>query len=631
MFKNWNLQDVVESQYSYVDIVIAVLTALLLLPYLFVAQYNVPSVDDYSYALKALDFGYWGGQAEAYKQWNGRYFASFILCLNIISGKGLFFYKLLPVVLIFMSIHAIYKILSEFSHDISKLSLTVLSTFIVLTYLNFMPSIAQGIYWEPGAITYHLGNIVFTYFLGNLIQCFTKSNALSLKLKLIPLTILACGLNESIMIAVVLVTATALLMAYKYHKPLQLYITSLLILAILCTVIMAVAPGNHIRDIGFLDPQKKNFTYTITASFSTLFSYLKQWLLTPSMLLFSLSTAVIFVKIQAPNQIKDNRSFIKFLIVFVAGFCIVAATLAPGFWSTGYIAPDRTINSVYWVFLLWWFVSMYFFSVLMVGYIQNVYISQHLTLGLLLAICAFYYGQSYNYNRAIGDIVTGRAYIYHTEFKNRLHLIEDSKKNSICELPEYSVIPGTIFFEDLKFDSEDWFNKEFARFYGLQAVQLVKQKTSDMSSICVNFDEKETKGLRMPVNLSSDFSVSAPNSNFIQGDNNYGATYETSIGQIDPSGLKLKRIIMTTKLLSVLPEVNCVMVVSIDDAQGKNVMWLGKDIVNPNTLVNQWGDFVFECTINESMALKPDNKLSVYIWNRGKGLIYSDDLCLRFE
>jgi len=613
-----------------IELILFLLLAIIMLPFLVLSFFNAPAVDDYSYALKTMDYGFWGGQMEAYKQWNGRYFASFILCLNIISGNTFFMYKLLPIVLMIGNTHAIYRLLCAVADKQNRLSLLLFSCIFTLIFLNFMPSISQGIYWAPGAITYNLGNIMVVYLFGMLVNAHHINLSKVKKVNTFLITMLACGLNESSMVAVDLMIIVFLLYHFFTTRKINSFLILLLLLAFICTAIMAVSPGNHIRDTGFLDPHKKNVVFTITSSFNALFGYLSVWLFTWRMLVLSALSILFFTQLNK-GAISAQHAWVRLLLVAVLGFSIVAAALAPGFWSTGYIAPDRTINAVYWLFLVWWFSFLYGVAVFLQQAIAQFAINRVMVLIAAGIICLSFYFQENNYQRAVIDVITGRGYIYSLEFKNRLEIIHKNLNAGLCELPEFSVIPGTIFHEDIKADEEEWFNKEFARFYGLTKVRLGKRESQTSKKVSINFENDPTIKFKNPVSLSTAFAHSTPNSNLLNGENTYSATFETLIKDIDPTGLAFKTVVLEASVLSTFNAVDYVLVVSINDGNDKNILWQGKDIKNSNYPTNSWNKESFTYTIKESAALKPENKIAVYLWNRSKNAIYVDDIDITFQ
>ncbi|HRG58062.1 MAG TPA: DUF6056 family protein [Bacteroidia bacterium] len=612
-----------------IELLMMLFLTVLFLPYVVLSFFNAPAVDDYSNALISMDFGFWGGQMEAYKQWGGRYFSSFILCINVLMANTFLLYKVLPVLLMIGNIHALYKLMKVVMLKSNALQVLILALSAVFLYLNVMPSISQGIYWAPGAVTYNVGNIMYTYMLGYLIQASSLNATFTQKGMAIGTTILTCGLNESTMLAANLSIMLFLLYYLITTKRLHAFLMWLLMIAIICTIFSVLSPGNYIRDAGFTDPHKKNLLFTISSSYTALFNFLNTWLFNWRMLILSFFTLIFIVPEIKENTLNKNR-ILRLILILTLGLSIIAAALAPGFWGTGYIAPDRSINVVFWLFMLWWFIMLYSIAEVITPLISKIKMAQTASLLVIVSVCFSFYFQEFNYSRAVSDIITGRAYVYKMEWNSRLELISKSKGLAICEIPEFSMIPGTIFFDDIKPDPEEWFNRQFARYYQLSKVKLVKRASQAKKKVNINFENDQIV-FKNPANLSTAFSKSAPNSNLLNGIDSYSAAYEVKVKEIDPTGLSFKTIVLDAHVFTPSTEVDYVLVISFSDKNGKTILWQGKDVKNVNYPINIWNKETFSCTIKESAALMPDNNIAVYIWNRGKNAIYLDDIEITFE
>jgi hypothetical protein len=71
-----------------------------LVPYFILAFFSYPSTDDFAYATKVLDYGFWAGQIETYNTWSGRYFATLLLSFNPVAQKWIWGFPLLPIALL---------------------------------------------------------------------------------------------------------------------------------------------------------------------------------------------------------------------------------------------------------------------------------------------------------------------------------------------------------------------------------------------------------------------------------------------------------------------------------------------------------------------------------------------------
>ena len=131
---------------------IFLLTALLI-PYIILSMYANPSNDDYDFAVKTIDLGFLDAQISAYNEWNGRHFASLILSIHQLVFPSILLYKIIPIVLFFLSVHSFYYFISKSFLIESRRSKILLSLIISFCFFNDMPSLMQGFYWEPSSIT----------------------------------------------------------------------------------------------------------------------------------------------------------------------------------------------------------------------------------------------------------------------------------------------------------------------------------------------------------------------------------------------------------------------------------------------------------------------------------------------
>ena len=69
-----------------------VFSILIIAPYFILTYFNNPSIDDFSFAIKTLDLGYWQAQVSAYTIWNGRYFSSFVLSAHPMVFESYLFF-----------------------------------------------------------------------------------------------------------------------------------------------------------------------------------------------------------------------------------------------------------------------------------------------------------------------------------------------------------------------------------------------------------------------------------------------------------------------------------------------------------------------------------------------------------
>jgi len=80
-------------------------------------------------------------------------------------------------------------------------------------------------------------------------------------------------------------------------------------------------------------------------------------------------------------------------------------------------------------------------------------------------------GSNNNISLAYSDLLTGKAYAYNKELINRYETIQEGKAQ-ILVVPELTSFPKTIFFEDIKDNSNHWINQCYSSYYNQKEITL---------------------------------------------------------------------------------------------------------------------------------------------------------------
>lgn len=628
----FNIKNLSNKNISLFDGFLLALTFGLVAPFFILSFFDNPSIDDYSFALKNFEHGYWGAQASAYENWNGRYFASFLLCTNPLVFDAPIIYKIIPVVLLFLTIHSFYYFFNSILSGEHKLHSLIFSFLIAFLYLNNMPSLVQGVYWASGAITYHLASTLILYLISNLVILLRSPDASLFLLKFIcgALVIATCGSNETAMIAVSLLLILFVVFGFVTKKRNVGFVLFLLLIAFFCSWIMATSPGNSIRDLGFLNPNKRNVSFTIISSIKTFAIQAFHWAQSTQFILVGLIFMVLLFKTRIVFQ-KMNRTLFILLLLIVFGGGVVAATYSPGFWSTGIVAPTRTINASFWLFVILWITILIFISSFLLQKFPSIKtkkldaICVLCFIGLILTI-----KPTGNYYIACNDIISGKAFNYNYEWNQRIKKMKLADKNTICNIPSFTVFPSSIFNEDITNDDLNWNNKEFAKYYGVSGVRVIKKKSCVTNLFLLNFDSDENRKLKNGNSITSELSFSPPNSSLQNGIDSYSVIFEKLLGELDwEASSGLSTVDLDALVYSTDSVINAVFVISVDDpASGKNILWLGQDLFSSNYPSKNWNKEHFSAQIKQGLFLEPTYKISIYLWNRGKSKVYLDDFSI---
>ncbi|PIQ14849.1 MAG: hypothetical protein COW67_11575, partial [Flavobacteriales bacterium CG18_big_fil_WC_8_21_14_2_50_32_9] len=422
-----------------------------------------------------------------------------------------FLYKLIPILLLILTVHSIFrffKIVFAIRNTVYAFLIACLISFL---YLNEMPTLVQGIYWEPGAITYHLANVFLLYLFINLYKVVTTNGQILLKQHAINmfLIIAICGLNETSMLLCVLLLFSFLGYVVLFQKQLNSTLIFYFLLSTTCFLVVFFAPGNQVRSREFV-AENHDLLFTIIESFKVSLKSFFYWGFSVPNIILSFSVAVFSFF----YSIKVNIKVILFCAII--GFLFVTATFVTGFWSIGNLPPDRTINVAYWNFVILWIASVFivaswiksrFFSSIILPKIKCD-ILVLLTIFLLLGFSFF--GTS-NYAMVIDDLLSGKAKTYSNEFVERENTLFSCKED-ICSIPTFLAYPASIFNEEIGTGIRYNNNEIYAHYYNKKGVRLEFIPPTFSDTYFFNLESENNELLENLHTLTSENSSSPPNS-----------------------------------------------------------------------------------------------------------------------
>ncbi|MDO7172753.1 DUF6056 family protein [Mariniflexile sp. AS56] len=434
---------------------------LTFLPLVTISIYNNPSADDFCFNIKSNDLGFWNAQISWYQTWTGRYTSSALLSIEQLVSEPFYAYKFVPIVLILGLFFSLYTLLSLLFINLKKRDILVLITLILILYFFQMPSISQGVYWLAGSITYQVPNILSIFLMCFLIKLLQVKNLIYLLLSIL-CSFLIIGSNEVSMLLIDYFIFTVFIYNSIHHKKIN-YSLLLLVLCITAFSILVVkSPGNTLRASYF--PNKNQLIYSLFKSLVGLKSYIGIWL--PLIILFILIYFNDFRRKAniITSQFFNINPFIAVLFVAIIPFL----GFFTGYWSVGRIPPERTINVIYFMFLIGLiYISFGFFYYLkqkksdFIIYTKSVKFLIYTLIFILL-------GQNNNIRVAYSDLISGAADRYNLELNDRYSNLKH--KEATLTLPPLKNKPKTIFFEDISEDPNNWSNQCISRYWGLNSV-----------------------------------------------------------------------------------------------------------------------------------------------------------------
>ena len=430
---------------------------LTFLPFIVISFFNNPTADDFCYNCQSRDLGFWNAQLSSYNGWTGRYFSTAILSIKPLVSDSFLIYKLIPIILLISLFTSIYYLSSLLFFNLKKRDFFILTFFIMTLYLIQMPSISQGFYWLAGSITYQLSNILAILLFCFLIKLI-ETNEIKYLIISIFFAFLVIGSNEASMLLISFLIGVIFILKSIQQKKINYSILILLIFTVIFSVIVIKSPGNSIRASSY--PNKNQIFYAIYKSILAVKSYLGIWL--PFIIVF---TFIFFDYLNKKIEIRASKIFnVNPIIVFLIVFSIPFIGFFTGYWSVGRTPPFRTINVIYFYFLIG-LIYLTFVLFFKLKQNDNNFITYSKWVKYSLFIIIFIQlGQENNIRTAYSDLFSGKAYNYDLELKNRYKNIQNSS-NDILYVPKLTYEPITIFCGDITNDSKDWRNQCYDSYF----------------------------------------------------------------------------------------------------------------------------------------------------------------------
>jgi len=413
--------------------------------------FNNPTADDFCYNSQSRNLGFWNAQLSWYNDWTGRYFSSAVLSIKPLVSNSFLIYKLIPIILLISLFISIYYLISILFVNLKKRDFFILTFFIVVLYLIQMPSVSQGFYWLAGSVTYQLSNILTIILFCFLIKLIETNKRKYLILSII-FTILIIGSNEASMLLIDFLICVIFIFKYLQHKKINHSLLILLLFSILFSIIVVKSPGTAARVATYSN--KPQILYAIFKSILAVISYLGIWL--PFIFIF------IFIYFDYFNKIPANQPSKFFNVDPVFVFIIVCSIPFIGFfigyWGQGFLTPPRTINSIYLYFVIG-FIYLTFVIFFKLKKHNDKFISfSNWVKYFLFFIIILHLGHKNNIRTAYSDLLSGNAYNYDLELRNRYKIIQNSA-DDILYVSKLKFTPSTIFYRDITIDSKHGTNQ----------------------------------------------------------------------------------------------------------------------------------------------------------------------------
>lgn len=444
---------------------------ILITPLILLSTHIFPNSDDFAFYNIRTNYGFWEAQKYWYSNWTGRYASSAVMSLKLFLGsENYILYRLAPIILIFLSIHSIYLLVSLFYPLKTRIALINESILYFLLFCFLMPSIYEGFYWLSGSITYTLSNILLVYNIFFAIR-FSKTKKNKYLFFSILMLIITCGLNETILVInlffIILTNVFFNIPKRQSRRINKRLLFLMMIIVILCFLIVLLAPGNEIRQNGLMN--HGNLIYALKKTIIAVKGFLGIWI--PAILI----VALFVLSNDKSNRSKDNFKIKTIEVVFllVISLSIPFIGFFASYWSMGLIPPNRAINTILWCFLLLSLLSILTLAQIYFGHeIKNLSKNKFLKYSLFL-ILIIQLQKENNIRSSFIDLLSGNSISLFKELSHRIDHVKSSNQDTIYLMP---LNTKTILIKGLDISSNPrhWRNILMAEYFDKNVIILKK-------------------------------------------------------------------------------------------------------------------------------------------------------------
>ncbi len=458
-----------------------------LLVFVMLAQYAQPSSDDFCMASGVNDNGLIAHLWNHYLEWSGRYtgnalYAAYPLVTDLFDG-----YRYIPAIVITALFLATAFFLSTlFNTVIYARPVLLTSLCFVCVYLLGMMSPASGLYWMAGAFTYQTANVLLLVTLGLMLRLSERQKNSSryfiLFSVLLLVIVVAIGANETGMLAITGVALLGVLVHLRSGRAILWPWMVILAVSLVSFDVVYFSPGNAIRAADF--PLKHDLLRSINGSLSVGLEILWIWISNPVLIISSMLAPFAIIRLLQLS----GRSFTVpgplLAALLVCTFAMPVVLQFPAWWAMGGWPPARTVDAIYFLFLLSWFVTVgavtirYLYTGESATMMQPNHPYAAVAVLALSALFSYAAVESKAYKLAKTDLFQ-LARPYYDYLSKRYEQIEQA----LADEQRYLVVadyqqeyPRTIFFNDIMYDPGHWRNVCYADYFGFEKIKRAHSK-----------------------------------------------------------------------------------------------------------------------------------------------------------
>ena len=450
--------------------------------FVLLGEFAHPASDDYCMAAGVKREGLITHLSNHYFEWSGRYsgnalYAVYPIMFGLFDG-----YKYIPAIVItalFMA--AVFFLSALFRTRIFARPVLLSSLGFVAVYLLGMLSPASSLYWMAGALTYQAGNILFLVTLGlmiRLVERQKRSQHYFAQLALIlMLLVIAIGANETGMLALTAVAMLGFIVHLRSGRALLTPWLVIFIAALICFAVVYFSPGNAIRAADF--PLRHDLARAVDGSLSVGFKMLWIWLSSPVVIVSSMLVPFATISLSRSSGRSITVSDTQIVLLLLCTVTLPFLLQFPAWWAMGGWPPARTLDAIYFLFLLSWFSTI---GAITLGFAakddsdtarRSLHVYQGFAVMVLSLVFTLAVLKSPGMQRVKYDLFHV-ADPWHEYMNQRYLQINQATAEGRLYLavPDYQQeYPRSLYFNDIMHDPRHWRNICYADYFGLEKIK----------------------------------------------------------------------------------------------------------------------------------------------------------------
>ena len=474
---------------SITFILLLLLAALVLLtvPVLKIAEYTIPTADDFSFSiqthtaflngegLNGMILGALDKTAEVYKTWQGSFTAVFLMAFQP-SIWGFRMYRITTYVMVLPLIASVFLLSDRVYSGVFQIRRNlsaVLAAFAAIICTQFLPDAHQGFYWYNASVYYTLTfSVMLSYFscmIGYLV--FGKW----WRILLMSLMGIFLGGNNYVtaLFSLIILCCTDILLFIRQKKEWKVFLLPLLFLAA-AFFVNVLAPGNAVRQGGF--PSHPGAIKAIGLSFLYAMRHILNW--SNLRLAAGLIAAFPFIRLAATES--TRCSFRLPGVVTLVSFCLFSALFTPHAYAIGSAGPGRIQNIYFFAFVILVFFDLFWWC----GWFSKSFPREKTSNSSEISVVAFlgcscaalvclvcsvmiFHG-SITFVMALNEMRSGQAQAFYSQALERQTVLEDPSITD-CIFQPYRETPY-LLYSDMSDDPTSYQNQDMALYYGKQSI-----------------------------------------------------------------------------------------------------------------------------------------------------------------